>query len=55
VIRIDPLPSNAGANVRLVLMVAGDNFDRSPKHFPTKVLERHLRGEDAASAGYISI
>ena len=45
----------ARADIRLVPMVPRDNLDRSPQHLPAKVLDRHLRGEDAASAGYIRI
>ena len=52
---IDPLASDAGADVGLILMVAGDDLDRCAKNLAAKVIDGHLRGEHTALAGDIGV
>ena len=52
---IDPSARDAGADIRLVLMITGDDFDRGAEHLAAKVLDRHLRSEEAALPGSIGV
>ena len=41
-----PAPGNAGADVRLQLMVGRDQLDRLAERGAAEIVDRHLRGGD---------
>ena len=50
-IDVVPAPRNAGADIRLELMVADDHADRLAQYLAAEIIDRHLRGGDGALAG----
>ena len=46
-----PAPRDAGADIRLELMVGRDDRDRLAQHLAAEILDRHLRRRDRALAG----
>ena len=46
-----PAPRDAGADIRLELMVADDHGDRLAQHLAAEIVDRHLRGGDRALPG----
>jgi len=54
-IGINPFARDGGADVGLVLVIAGDDLDRRAEHLPTKILDRHLGGEDRTPAADVGV
>ena len=50
-IDVVPLPGNAGGDVRLDLMVGGNQLDRFAQNLAAEIVDRHLRGGDGAGTG----
>ena len=46
-----PAPRDAGADIRLELMIADDHGDRLAEHLAAEIVDRHLRGGDGALPG----
>ena len=50
---VEPFARDPGRNVRLVLMIGDDEFDRLAKDLPAEILDRHAHGGDRAFAGFM--
>ena len=48
---IVPAPRDAGADIRLELMIADDHADRFAQHLAAEIVDRHLRGGDRSLPG----
>ena len=54
-IDIEPVPDDGSADIGLVLVIGGDEFDRLAAEGAAGVLDRHLCGLDRSHAGLIRI
>jgi hypothetical protein len=52
---VEPPPGDAGADVRLVLMVGRQNLDAEPLPLRPEILDRHLGGLDGARPGDVGV
>ena len=55
VLGIEPFPRGRRGNIRLVLMIRGNDFDRLAEHRAAEILHRHLRGRHRADAGDVCV
>ena len=52
---IDPFPGQGGRDIRLVLTIRLQYFDRPAKHGPTEILHREFRRDSVAEAANVGI
>ena len=50
-----PAPRNGGGEIRLVLVVGGDDFDLVAQHLAAEILDRHLGGLNRPFAAVIGV
>ena len=52
---LEPFARGSGSNVRLVLVIGGNDFNRHAKHCSSEILDRHLGRCNSAHAGDVCI
>ena len=52
---VEPFPRRGRGNVRLVLVIRGNDFDRLAEYFSAEILDRHLGGGHRADAGDVRV
>jgi hypothetical protein len=53
ILTVEPCSRDAGSDIGLVLMICGQDFDRTAEHRAAEILDRHLYCDDGAGAGNV--